>query len=203
MVFVVLFFEQISHRNKDFRVHSIFTFFDMNEIFVKVAMRVANLENYVLTSNFFLVTFNLFISGRILFVPLAWLILLKLSFRLSLKKVPKLGWRETSTNYWSFSRCRLHKQVHYYVARSDSLANQLFSDNISKSSSPGPLPGLGSILPARTPKSVPRGQWGTLGGFWRSQPPLRETGQRRGLVICRKVRFKLNCTDKLRHLAHL
>ena len=71
MVFVVLFFEQISHRNKDFRVHSIFTFFDMNEIFVKVAMRVANLENYVLTSNFFLVTFNLFISGRILFVPLA------------------------------------------------------------------------------------------------------------------------------------
>ena len=71
MVFVVLFFEQISHRNKDFRVHSIFTFFDMNEIFVKVAMRVANLENYVLTSYFFLVTFNLFISGRILFVPLA------------------------------------------------------------------------------------------------------------------------------------
>ena len=71
MVFVVLFFEQISRRNKDFRVHSIFTFFDMDEIFVKVAVRVANLENYVLTSNFFLVTFNLFISGRILFVPLA------------------------------------------------------------------------------------------------------------------------------------
>ena len=71
MVFVVLFFEQISHRNKDFRVHSIFTFFDVDEIFVKVAVRVANLENYVLTSNFFLVTLNLFISGWILFVPLA------------------------------------------------------------------------------------------------------------------------------------
>ena len=52
------------------------SFFDMNQILVEVAVRVANLQYDVLSGHLCFVRFNLVVRGRVLFVPLARLILL-------------------------------------------------------------------------------------------------------------------------------
>ena len=52
------------------------SFFDMNQILVEVAVRVANLQYDILSRHLLLVRFYLVVSGRVLFVPLARLVLL-------------------------------------------------------------------------------------------------------------------------------
>ena len=48
----------------------------MNQILVEVAVRVANLQYDILSRHLLLVRFYLVVSGRVLFVPLARLVLL-------------------------------------------------------------------------------------------------------------------------------